>query len=44
MNTPPHEGLVDGGPQVEDVIADSQVVLQSERLQHHPIPHGEGQP
>lgn len=29
---PPHEGLVDGGSKVEDVVTDSQVVLQSERL------------
>ena len=41
---PPHEGLVDGGPQVEDVVADGQVVLQPEGLQHHPVPHREGQP
>ncbi len=41
---PPHEGLVDGGSKVEDVVTDSQVVLQAERLQHHSIPDGERQP
>lgn len=41
---PPHEGLVDGGSKVEDVVADSQVVLQAERLQHHSIPDWERQP
>ena len=41
---PPHECLVDGGPQVEDVVADGQVVLQPEGLQHHPVPYREGQP
>ncbi len=41
---PPHERLVDGGPQVEDVITDGQVVFQSERLQNHPVPNRERQP
>ncbi len=44
MVLPPHEGLVDGGSKVEDVVADSQVVLQAERLQHHSIPDWERQP
>lgn len=30
--------------QLEDVVADSQVVLQPEGLQDHPIPDREGQP
>ena len=30
--------------QLEDMVADGQVVLQPERLQDHPVPHGEGQP
>lgn len=29
---------------MEDVVADSQVVLQTERLQHHAVPDGEGEP
>lgn len=41
---PPHEGLVDGGSKVEDVVTDSQVVLQAERLQHHSVPDWERQP
>lgn len=41
---PPHEGLMDGGSKVEDVVTDSQVVLQAERLQHHSIPDWECQP
>lgn len=41
---PPHEGLVDGGSKVEDVVTDSQVVLQAEGLQHHSIPDRERQP
>ena len=41
---PPHEGLVDRGPKVEDVVTDSQVVLQAERLQHHAISDRERQP
>ena len=44
VGKPPHEGLVDGGSKVEDVVTDSQVVLQAERLQHHSIPDGECQP
>ena len=41
---PPHECLVDGFPQLEDVIADGQVVLQPERRQHHAVADGEGEP
>lgn len=41
---PHHEGLVDGVTQLEDVVADGQVVLQAEGLQHHAVPHREGQP
>lgn len=44
MVLPPHEGLVDGRSKVEDVVTDSQVVLQAERLQHHSIPDWERQP
>lgn len=40
---PHHEGLVDRVTELEDVVADSQVVLQAERLQHHAVPHREGQ-
>lgn len=32
------------GPQVKDVVADGQVVLEAEGLQHHAIPHGEREP
>lgn len=40
---PHHEGLVDRVAELEDVVADSQVVLQAEGLQHHAVPHREGQ-
>lgn len=43
-HSPPHQRLVDRGPQVKDVVADSQVVLQAEGLQHHAVPHGECEP
>lgn len=42
--SPPHERLVHRRPQVEDVVADGQVVLQPERLQDDAVPHWEGQP
>lgn len=29
---------------MEDVVADSQVVLQTERLQHHAVPDWEREP
>lgn len=29
---------------MEDVVADSQIVLQAERFQHHSVPDGERQP
>ena len=35
---------MDRGPQVKDVVADGQVVLQAEGLQHHAVPHGEREP
>lgn len=41
---PPHERLVHRRSQVEDVIADGQVVLQPEGLQDDAVPHWEGQP
>lgn len=41
---PQHQGLVDGVAELEGVVAHSQVVLQAEGLQDHPVPHGEGQP
>lgn len=44
MVEPPHERLVDGWSKVEDVVTDGQVVLQAERLQHHPVPDWERQP
>lgn len=40
---PHNERLVDGLPQLEDVVADGQVVLQPERLQNHAVSHREGQ-
>lgn len=40
---PPHEGLVDRRSQVENVVTDSQVVLQAEWFQHHSVPNWEGQ-
>lgn len=43
-HSPPHQRLVDRGPQVKDVVADGQVVLQAEGLQHHTIAHGECEP
>ncbi len=43
MAWPHHKGLIHGVSQLEDVVADSQVVLQSKGLQHHPIPYREGQ-
>lgn len=41
--SPPHERLVDGGPQVEDVITDGQVVFESEGVQNHTVPNRERQ-
>lgn len=35
---------MDRGPQVKDVVADGQVVLEAEGLQHHAIPHREREP
>lgn len=43
LSSPPHQGLVHGGAQVKDVVADCQVVLQPEGLQDNPVPHGERQ-
>lgn len=40
---PHHESLVDRVTELEDVVADSQVVLQAEGLQYHAVPHREGQ-
>lgn len=40
---PQHEGLVHRISEMESVITDSQVVLQSKRLQHYPISYREGQ-
>lgn len=37
VDSPPHECLVDGRSKVEDVVTDSQIVLQAEWLQHHSI-------
>lgn len=44
LHSPPHQRLMDRGPQVKDVVADGQVVLQAEGLQHHAVPHGEREP
>lgn len=44
VTSPPHQRLVNRGPQVEHVVADGQVVLQAEGLQNHTIPHGECEP
>lgn len=44
VTSPPHQCLVNCGPQVEHMVADGQVVLQAEGLQNHAIPHGEGEP
>lgn len=44
MLVPPHEGLVDGGPQVENVVTHSQVVLKAERFQNNTVPDWERQP
>lgn len=43
-HSPPHQRLVDCGPQVKDMVADGQVVLKAEGLQHHAVPHGEREP
>lgn len=40
---PHHEGFVHGLSQLEGVVTDSQVVLQSERLQHNAISYRESQ-
>lgn len=40
---PHHEGFVHRVSQLEGVVTDSQVVLQSERLQHDAIPYWECQ-
>lgn len=40
---PHHECFVHGVSQLEGVVTDSQVVLQSERLQHNAISHWESQ-
>lgn len=40
---PHHECFVHGVPQLEGVVTDGQVVLQSERLQHNAISHWESQ-
>lgn len=41
--SPEHQSLVNRVPELEDVVADSQVVLETKGLQDHAIPHGEGQ-
>lgn len=41
--SPHHEGLIDGVSQLEDMVADGQVVLQSKGLQHDPVSYRKGQ-
>lgn len=43
-SSPHHQGFVDGVPELEGVVTDGQVVLQSERLQHHAVSDRECQP
>lgn len=40
---PHHERFVDGVSELEGVVTDGQVVLQSERLQHDAVSYGESQ-
>lgn len=40
---PHHERLINRIAKLEDMIADSQVVFQSEGIQHHTIAHWESQ-
>ena len=44
VDVPPHERLVDGGFQLEDVVADSQIVFQPEGRQQDSVTNGERQP
>ncbi len=41
IHSPPHERLVDRLAQVEDVVADGEVVLEAEGRQHDPVAHRE---
>lgn len=43
-SSPYDQRFVDGLAQLEDVVADGQVVLQPEGLEDHAVSDGEGQP
>lgn len=42
-SSPQHERFVDGVSELEGVVTDGQVVLQSERLQHDAVSYRESQ-